>query len=97
MEKSNLNEADKVLKKITELNGTAKHIFTRHLHATVPLNNPNDVHAGLLADIASQLTRLPKLTKTILDTIKGKLNGGLIDDRQYVVCIYQRITCEYHD
>lgn len=95
MAPSNLNDLEKLLKHITELNGLVKHTFTRDLSAATPENNPNDVHAGLLADLASQANHMPRDLKVILEKIKSKFHDNLIDDRKYVIEDYVKIASDF--
>lgn len=94
MAPSNLNEAEKIVQAVTQFNGIVKHVFTHDLASTAPVTTPNALNAGWLGDLASQANRLPQDARTAYEALKTKLDGGLIDDRKYLVRFPKAVAAE---
>lgn len=81
-----LDAPEKLLKSLYTFNNLVKQVFSTNLTADLPTpDDPQAVHAGFLGDLASQAGRLginASMIKTFVETAR---NGGLTDDKKYLV------------
>lgn len=80
-----LDAPEKLLKLLATFNSLVKNVFSTDLNANIQPDDPQALHAGILGDLASQATRIPEDVDTVVDFIQTAKNGGLNNDKDYLV------------
>lgn len=93
-ETDQLDAPEKLLKSLYTFNSLVKQVFSTNLTADLPApDDPQAVHGGILADLASQATRLGINFQMITTFIETARNGGLTDDKKYLVRYVTSESC----
>ena len=86
-----LDGPEKLLKSLYTFNTLVKQVFSTNLTADLPTpDDPQALHAGFLGDLVSQAGRIGINAQLVTTFIQTARNGGLTDDKKYLVGIGAR-------